>query len=383
MVVMMNNIGDCYLYLNQPSEALTAYTESLNLGKPISFLEETNNRNIGNVYESQGDYKNAEKFYQESKRIGDLLNEKREMTLIRKSMASLYLKQGNTLLAEKWAKESAEIAKAGNYRAPLRDVYFLLSRIMDKQKNYSESLDYYKLATAYKDSIQNLTEASRVAALQRTYELQLKQKQIDNLKKDAALKEQELTRNRLLLISSAVGVILLSLYGYTIIRSYRFQKAVTVLLKDRNAEISNQNKKLHDQQIELKNLHDAMVLQAEEVTAQRDLLSEKNQEIEKLNIELSSLNYHLEKKVEDRTKTLEIQNKALADYSFFNAHKLRAPVARIMGIINILEIKHITNDNDQLLEFLRTSSKELDDITRSMGAQLDSGVSAFEQNENE
>ena len=56
-VIMLNNIGDCYLNLNLYSEALKAYNQSLSLGESMPLLVETNCRNIGNVYEAQGDYK--------------------------------------------------------------------------------------------------------------------------------------------------------------------------------------------------------------------------------------------------------------------------------------------------------------------------------------
>jgi tetratricopeptide (TPR) repeat protein len=381
MVIMMNNIGDCYLYLHQPEEALKAYNKSLEMGKPISLLEETNHRNIGNVYETLGSFVEAEKHYIESKGIGDQLKEGREMTLIRKSLASLYLKKGDLSQAEKYAKEAITIAIKGNYRAPLRDEYFLLSRILDAKGDAKESFRYYKLGSAYKDSIQNFTETSRVAAFQRNFELQLKQKQIDSLQKDAELKEKELSISRILTVSAVVGVLLLALYVYNIIRGYRFQKAVAALLKDRHGEISRQNNQLHEQQAELKRLNEVIVQQAEEVKAQRDQLADKTKQIELLNIELSSLNYYLEKKVEERTNKLEIQNRALTEYAFFNAHKLRGPIARILGIMNILDIKHIANDNDELLIYLRKASIELDEITRSMGAQLDSGVTAFENSQ--
>lgn len=74
-------------------------------------------------------------------------------------------------------------------------------------------------------------------------------------------------------------------------------------------------------------LNQEILQQREEVTAQRDAMTEKNKLIEKLNIELSSMNYNLEKLVEKRTNVLESQNKALMEYAFINAHKLRSPVS--------------------------------------------------------
>lgn len=380
-VVMLNNIGDCYFNLNLYSEALKAYNQSLSLGESMPLLVETNCRNIGNVYEAQGDYKKAAEFYERAKLTGDAKKEKREMTLVRKSMASLYLKQGKKELAEETALEAAAIAKSGNYRAPLRDTYFLLSKIAESRQDYKLTFNYFQRATAYKDSIQNLGEVSRIASMQSDYDLQLKQKEIDFLTKESKLKRSELTRSYILLIVSALAIILLLLYALTIIKNFKYHKAINLLLKDRNSKILIQNNLLNEQKEEMITLNDEIIQQRETATSQRDILAEKNKLIEKLNIELSSMNYNLEKLVEERTKVLESQNKALMEYAFINAHKLRSPVANILGLINLIELNDILEDKNQLITYLKKASIELDSITRSIGSALDIGLNSSDQEE--
>jgi signal transduction histidine kinase len=70
----------------------------------------------------------------------------------------------------------------------------------------------------------------------------------------------------------------------------------------------------------------------------------------------------------------------LEEYAFLNAHDLRGPVARILGIINLLEMNHLTEDKPLLLAHLKKTSIELDLITRSISESLHSGISAYEEN---
>lgn len=383
-IIMLNNIGDCHIYLNQLDKALESYNQSLALSETISMskttsiLVETNCRNIGNVYELKNDLREAEKFYLRAKEIDDRLKEGREMALICKSLASLYWKQGKIEMAERLIQEAIALAKEGNYRAPLRDAYFLSSKIKSSTGHYQQALAHFQLASAYKDSIENLASISKFAALQREHDLEQKQNQIDFLNREKELNDKELSRTNLLLISTTLGFVMLALFLYSVIRNYRFHKAVNTILRDRNMEISQQNNLLNDQKQKLKALNEEVTSQREEVTAQRDILADKTKQIEKLNIELSSMNYMLEQKVSERTFALEIQNKALAEYAFINAHKLRAPVATILGLIGLLQRKHPTDNYDQLVQHLKTTSEKLDNITRSISSKLEVGQSAFD-----
>jgi len=91
----------------------------------------------------------------------------------------------------------------------------------------------------------------------------------------------------------------------------------------------------------------------------------KNEIIEKLNRELES-------KVELRTKMLKEQNAKLMEYAFVNAHVLRAPVSRILGLVNLLiksETPRATEDKE-VIQHLNESSKELDSVVRNLSVTL-------------
>ncbi len=111
---------------------------------------------------------------------------------------------------------------------------------------------------------------------------------------------------------------------------------------------------------------------------QRDALVEKNQRIESLHNQLQKTNDNLEKTVAQRTSALKEQNRRLEEYAFMNANDLKGPVARVLGIINLMEMDNLKEDEPLLLAHLKKASIELDQITRSISDTLHSGIVAYE-----
>jgi signal transduction histidine kinase len=92
-------------------------------------------------------------------------------------------------------------------------------------------------------------------------------------------------------------------------------------------------------------------------------LHEKNDTIE-------HLNQDLEAKVEKRTKLLKEQNEKLREYAFINSHVLRAPVSRILGLVNLLIKADMPSTDKEIIYHLEESSKELDTIIRNLSVTL-------------
>ena len=66
-------------------------------------------------------------------------------------------------------------------------------------------------------------------------------------------------------------------------------------------------------------------------------------------------------------KAIEAQNKQLQEIAWIQSHIVRAPLARIMGLINLLKIEEeIPVDMKQLLEYILSSAKEFDEIIKTI-----------------
>jgi len=101
-------------------------------------------------------------------------------------------------------------------------------------------------------------------------------------------------------------------------------------------------------------------------------LEEAYIQINSINEEIAAINNALEQKVTDRTLALQKRNDKLEAYATFNSHTLRAPVARLLGLIRLLKsIDNTSRDYSRILDHLYTSSEELDRITNNMQRLLD------------
>jgi len=104
-------------------------------------------------------------------------------------------------------------------------------------------------------------------------------------------------------------------------------------------------------------------------------IQKKNEEILTQTEEIKSMNDNLEELVEERTSELERKNRALEEYAFITAHNLRAPVASILGLINLASKLELKPDEKEILTHLEDSASKLDSIVRSITEAIEKGDS--------
>jgi len=69
---------------------------------------------------------------------------------------------------------------------------------------------------------------------------------------------------------------------------------------------------------------------------------------------------------------IRLRERQLAEVSFYNSHKVRAPVARLMGLVQILRLDQEMprEEHVQLLEKIRTAAEELDYLIKNINMIL-------------
>ena len=90
--------------------------------------------------------------------------------------------------------------------------------------------------------------------------------------------------------------------------------------------------------------------------------------------QIKDINENLEKIVKERTAELEDKNKALEEAAFINAHKLRAPVASILGLVGLMKTTSSVDDLKQMSAMVQDSTEKLDavvsEITRTIEGDI-------------
>jgi tetratricopeptide (TPR) repeat protein len=215
-----------------------------------------------------------------------------------------------------------------------------LSEFYIQLGNPSLAFHYLKIAEVVGDSLYNEQTARRIAQMES--ELELEQK----LKEERARNKIELMKREM---QVAETQLILAIFGFAVVIL-----ALVAILAYRDATI----KKKANQQLRTLNVR---------ISEQKEELLQQSEELNTLNEALYKLNNNLEESVKERTAELEEKNASLAEYAFFNAHKLRAPVATILGLISLIENEKVTHEERmELIASLRDSTKDLDDVTRQI-----------------
>jgi signal transduction histidine kinase len=78
----------------------------------------------------------------------------------------------------------------------------------------------------------------------------------------------------------------------------------------------------------------------------------------------------LEQRVLERTKEIQMRTEQLKKYAYANSHHVRGPLARIMGLIQIIKTEEGNGVNEQYLNYLSQACDEMDAIIRNISETL-------------
>ena len=111
----------------------------------------------------------------------------------------------------------------------------------------------------------------------------------------------------------------------------------------------------------------------EEISFQKNAIESQAEALLILNEELKDLNKSLDGRIDERTRQIIQQNQRLAEYTFINAHKLRAPIASILGLINLFQ-QADAKEQKVILNHLKTCADQLDLTIRTINLNLEGGI---------
>jgi signal transduction histidine kinase len=114
------------------------------------------------------------------------------------------------------------------------------------------------------------------------------------------------------------------------------------------------------------------------ILQQKEIITQ-SEELQSLNESLKALNIHLEDKVIERTKELQLKNEKLAEYTFINGHQLRAPVASMLGLCNLLDYTNELDEKEIIIHKLKNEVKILDTTIKEIRFKLETDQTILEQ----
>lgn len=158
-------------------------------------------------------------------------------------------------------------------------------------------------------------------------------------------------------IAVCVVCLIMLIYIFRTQNIRRINHELAEAVKAQTVEINEKNKILYQQREELAAQNEELLQSHEEISAQRDLVFKQNE--------------MLETEVEKRTQELVEYNHQLEQFAFIAAHNLRAPVARILGLGNLLDISGQTDiQREQIYPRIIHATRELDVVVKDLNTIL-------------
>jgi signal transduction histidine kinase len=296
-------------------------------------------RGFSNLYKGIIKHKNAEYdsaiyFLQQSFLYWNEIQYKRGNIESKIEFAIVYFKQNNFSTANQYLKEAEKLALKVNTLDLLLKIYQTKIDIFKIKGDKDSLVTYFDRFLKIKDSIYNSESRAEINKLSVQYNLAEKEKASYKLAlEQSQLNNQIEKRNQFLILLSIVLIFSISFIIY-----------------------------LRNKSSQLKSAHFKLTRQKEEIEEKQKNISSKSLELAKLNKELHNLNNNLEQRVIERTQKLNERNRQIAEFTYYNSHKLRAPVANVLGLINVMELTKDGKIDPTVLNHLKTSAMELDKV---------------------
>lgn len=334
-----NNIGATYEHLEDYEQALKYYNLALDIAKTFHsrILNAASYGNIGIIYQKTGLLNESLESHLQSLKVFKEIDNKQYIAEAYQHIASIYLEQNKLNESEQYLINGLQLSQEINDRHGQAKFYETLIQLNEQNGDYLKALSYYKLLIVVKDSLFNISNSKQMAELQTKYESDQKQKENELLKKSVESKN-------MIILFTAIVIVLLLILSFLLFLFYRSKKRSHNTLQDLNQQVMEQKEELISQ----------------------------SEDLRRANNETRSVNDNLEKAVESRAKEMKIQNEKLIQYAYSNAHKVRGPLARILGILSIMKVQG-ENNNDLLLNIdqLYDSAQELDGIIKELNKILE------------
>jgi len=135
--------------------------------------------------------------------------------------------------------------------------------------------------------------------------------------------------------------------------------------KERLLERMNQqNKTLIESNI-------AIESQKQELESAKNLIEKQSKELANKNEELEiAINEKARNLIETNNELVQYNNE-LRQFSYTVSHNLRAPVASLIGLTNIMDSTNLNDDNKLIIEHIKSSSKKLDSVFKDLNKIID------------
>ncbi len=340
------NLGELYFFQGKIEEANEQFVMALEMAN--SFEEPRYiayaNYGLGLVNQAQGKHKKALSFFNLSHSQWTKLNDARGIIINLLALSDSYLALNDLKNSRIVANQAVQKCIEYNSTNLLAGSYKALSRLDSAEGAFSAAFENFKRYASIQDSLYTKDKSNQMIKMQSYFEKQISDKEKELLLKLKSEQDEQIKWQATVITVLFILILITSIMAYYMYYQNTERKKMYGLLRERKTKIDTQHTEILN----------------------------KTKELHELNQQLNDWNKKLETKVQSRTKQLQFQNDQLSEYAFINAHKLRAPVASILGLVSLLQTLKHEEDTEQYIKMLGQCSEELDSVIKNIKIKLES-----------
>jgi len=334
------SLGSIYMSKNDVPAALAMFTKARDLFIVNGFKtqEAWALLQLGNALKKQGSYDEA---LANCFTAITLIKDKKDVFTsieLYQAIGQIYAIKKDLKNAQQYLQQAIHLADEGHDGNGKMSSRLMLAEVFESFGKYDSALYYKDAYLKLYVEIFNTEKSKQLATLEKVYQTEKKDQEL-------MLKNQQIRSQSIIISIISVLLVVLVLLGFYIYRYSRDKKKS-------NIELRRLNRDIHEK-------HEEILTQAEELT--------------QANAEITRINESLEREVSLRTEKIEKQNKMLIDYAYSNAHNVRGPLARILGLAALMSTE---NDPARLREYntyIHVSAQELDKVIGEINVKLQEG----------
>lgn len=228
-----------------------AFSQKIDNKYLISFCHRVN----GEINEVKGNLHSALNQYMEAHYYGALSNTLAIKVATNYRIGRVYLKLGKIDEALAVLLANAKDAEQFGFRDELEKSYKLIADAYQRKNNLKLAYEYLNKHLTLHDSIFNEQNTAKLASLKSKFEADIRQTQIELLTKDSALKQEEISRQRMQLYVVVGGWSFVCIIAVILLISFRKAKKAKEKLQLQKEELAQKNSLIEEKSSELTRLN--------------------------------------------------------------------------------------------------------------------------------
>ncbi|MCG8307753.1 MAG: tetratricopeptide repeat-containing sensor histidine kinase [Cytophagales bacterium] len=338
------------------------------------------NSNLGMIYADLREYEKSLSYFDLSLKYRLSANSKNELiaTYINKAVVLNNLKRYDKAAAA--LEKALSIATEMNDISYMKSCYGMLAETYEKSGNQAKTMHYFDLYRTFHEMIQR-EKVNRTKRELQTAQLQVMKEELSRKEKEIELLEAYKKLNEKEEVLSQLGKRARQLME----TNSKQQLALSLLESENKLDKAIIHNDIMDKKLQkniIWTIATGLVLSIwltwffyRNNTYKRklnDRLLDQNEEIKTLNNNLESQVKARTEKLRKAMHQLKLQNSNLQQFSSVISHNLRAPIASIMGLNNIINLENPSNPtNFEILKHIRTEVNHLDVVVQDLSFLMD------------